>query len=98
MPKSYMLYRIIANCGLGVDKYELYKKYCNKLQLPEHYFYWQDMDSQVLKGVSDKPRKDKLFQLISCFIPSKTARRRFREKNKGTAWHCFEKIFGEGNV
>ena len=98
MPKSYALYRIIENSGINTDKYELYKKYFNKLQIPEQYYYYQDIDKQIFNSVCCPPKNSKLFKFLCNLIPIKSIRRKYRNKYKGLNYHYFKRIFGKENV
>jgi len=98
MPKSYALFRIIENCGINTDKFELYKKYCLKLQLPEQYQYYKDIDKQVFNSVCCSPRNSKICKFLCNLIPIKSIRKKFRDKYKGLNYHYFKRIFGEQNI
>ena len=96
--KSHVVFRIIEHCGLPVNKKELYVHFCQKLKLPELYEYYADLECGLFCGVLASPKKSKLLKLISCFIPDKKKRRKFRANNQSLECRRFRKIFGKDNI
>ena len=97
MDVGYLLWRIIQYAPLKEDKREIYAQYCRRLLIPEQYEYWLMKEQQVYEGIKNPPSSN-IPAILSCLIPIKKYRRKFRDKYKGFDYHYVKRIFGKENI